>query len=635
MTADAAGPVTAIVGLERASDLSDALVDITVSDPSGRLGRRPVLRLHRRDRTPAVLERPVLLDRHGRGRFLGWTPEELCAIDVLPEAGAGGEGPEPRFRVVRRSVLAGALIAAFRRPGGLLRVARLALAGNRRGAEFRFVRLFDAITAPTWKVWSKLAFADDVADAADLDLAGAPRLFCCIEPGSPADRAATRADLIAQNGPKILWSEPGERPDPAVVAPGDLFLRLPAGARTTPGALRHLVAPFLDDDPPSVVWCDEDRIDGRGRRNDPFFKPTWDATAVGEGFVPVDGAVLRLCALPPDLDPTTAPLRDLVTAAVGGRRDAVVHVPRILIHLPGRRAKPEPVPFSPPSDRVLVSVVIPTRDRADLLRACVDGLRRRTTGVDLEIVVVDNDSVEATTLALFESLRSDPRIRILHAPGRFNFSALVGRGVAATRSERLLLLNNDVEPIEPHWLQAMVAELERPEVGVVGARLLFPDGHVQHGGVVLGAGTVARHAFHFLRLDDGEDRGTLSVRREMSAVTAACLLTRRSLWNAVGGMDDVGLPVAFNDVDYCLKVRSLGRTVVFTPQATLIHRESVSRGNDDTPEKKRRFAGEEALMIERWGEMIAADPYGNPNLSKTGEAFVLTLGSAPSPRRSQ
>jgi GT2 family glycosyltransferase len=279
-----------------------------------------------------------------------------------------------------------------------------------------------------------------------------------------------------------------------------------------------------------------------------------------------------------------------------------------------RWPRPDPLP--------LVSVVVPTRDRAALLERCLGGLLHRTDYAPLEVLVVDNGSEDAATHALFDRLRRDPRLRILPAPGPFNFAALNNRAAAEARGEILLLLNNDIDVIAPSWLEEMVAHAVRPEVGAVGAKLLYANDRLQHGGTVLGIG-VADHLLTGSRRADPGPHGLLAAGRGASAVTAACLALRRSVYEAVGGMDAENLAVAFNDVDLCLRIGARGLRVVWTPFAELHHLESASRGVDLTGTKAERFRREEAYMHARWGALLRADPYWNPNLSLADAARNL------------
>ena len=214
--------------------------------------------------------------------------------------------------------------------------------------------------------------------------------------------------------------------------------------------------------------------------------------------------------------------------------------------------------------RTLVSVVIPTRDRVDLLERCVGSIRDTTEGADYEIVIVDNGSVEPETERYFRSISSS-RGRIVRCPGPFNFSRLVNHGVAAARGDLVCLLNNDVEVLTGSWLAELRSRLADPEVGAVGAVLTWPNGMVQHGGIVLGSGFSAADAFNDCAAGDPGYGDLLRVAHEASATTGACLMTRRADYERLGGFDEVAFPVLFNDVDFCLRLRSAGQRIVVTP----------------------------------------------------------------------
>ncbi|HEX7947759.1 MAG TPA: glycosyltransferase family 2 protein, partial [Phenylobacterium sp.] len=243
----------------------------------------------------------------------------------------------------------------------------------------------------------------------------------------------------------------------------------------------------------------------------------------------------------------------------------------------------------------------------------------------LELLIVDNGSEEPQTHALFGRLRQDPRVRIIDAPGPFNFSALNNRAAAEAKGEILLLLNNDIEMREPHWLTELVAHAVRPNVGAAGAKLLYPDGRVQHGGVLLGIGVdkVAGHCGHLLEGHDPGPFGRLAIAGNASAVTGACLAMRREVFEQVGGLDEQGLKVSYNDVDLCLKVRAAGYDIVWTPWAELVHHESASRGLDHAGEKRERFLSEVAVMRERWGPLLDNDPFFGPCLDNLCGDFRL------------
>jgi len=209
-------------------------------------------------------------------------------------------------------------------------------------------------------------------------------------------------------------------------------------------------------------------------------------------------------------------------------------------------------------------------------------------------------------------------------PGKFNFSTINNLGASRANGDVLLFLNNDVQVLERGWLGAMLEQAQRGEVGAVGAKLLYPDGRIQHAGVVVGLGGVAGHAHRFARADDPGYLGRLRHVHEVSAVTAACLVIRRAVFDAVGGLDEE-LTVAFNDVDFCLRVREAGYRNLWTPFAELVHHESASRGSDITPTKAKRFAQEYAAMQRRWGAALLSDPYYSPHLTYDREEFSLRL----------
>jgi GT2 family glycosyltransferase len=243
-----------------------------------------------------------------------------------------------------------------------------------------------------------------------------------------------------------------------------------------------------------------------------------------------------------------------------------------------------------------VSVIIPTRDGLTMLRRCLDAVER-TDHTDFEVVIVDNGSREDATLAFLATTAH----RVLRAPGPFNFSRLNNRAVHETAGRYLVFLNNDTEPCDPGWLRSLEEHAQRPEVGAVGAKLLYPDGRIQHAGIAVGIGDLAGHPYRFRREQETPDEV-----RNVSAVTAACLMMRRECFEAVSGFDEC-LPVNSNDVDLCLRLRSHGYLVVYTPHAVLRHFESQTRGARALPDDAR-------LMTRRWRDVLRSDPYYNPNL---------------------
>lgn len=610
-----------------ARHLADKPVMISVDDPDGCLGPSPRILLHRPGRVPAILKRSLIVNK--AGRFLGWMPDDLDAITLVgtvmvPQAKEGAAaGRQPTVTIRTLSIAEAVLRVLIRWPHTARTLLRLLAARNVKGATFRFLRHFEALSSPRYQDWLRLR--DDGDTPPPVPSSSMPLVLVSVI-GKGEGRAVTRKSLDRQT------YRPVECVDLENLASGlanrttekDLFwLLVPAGVTLSPLALQWMVDCLIHHPQAAGVYCDEDQATRKGGRAEPFFKPAWNLPLVQTGWLPMDCVLLRPACLPQPVDGTNFDANRLVIQAAAA--GDILHLPRVLVH----RSSPRPAftpsrpLLQPASYRPPVTVIIPTRDRADLLSACLDGLLGRTDRGELDIIVIDNDSKEDATRILLDRIEAEGHVRRLPMPGTFNFSRACNLGVDQARHDRILLLNNDVEPLERDWLGEMNAELDDPHVGAVGALLLYPDGFVQHAGVTLGAGSIARHSFHFHDPDGGEDRGLLAQRRHVSAVTAACLLTRKSHWLQVGGMDEANLPVAFNDVDYCLKLRRAGLDIVWTPHARLVHRESVSRGRDDTVEKRLRFAGEEKVMFERWADVIDNDPCYNPNCSLSAGDFVL------------
>lgn len=277
------------------------------------------------------------------------------------------------------------------------------------------------------------------------------------------------------------------------------------------------------------------------------------------------------------------------------------------------------VRFACPIPQPMVSIIIPTRDRAELLGVCLDSLVWRTSYSNYEVIVIDNGSVEETTKRLFDRLPRD-RFKVIRDDSPFNFSALSNTGASVARGEILCFMNNDVEILNSDWLEEMVSFAARPEIGCVGARLWYPDGTLQHGGVILGIGGVGNHAHYHLARGNPGYFGRAVLHQSFSVVTGACLLIRRSTFDDVDGFD-ASLAVAFNDVDLCLRVREAGYRNIWTPYAELIHHESASRGIEDNPEKLSRFNSEVDFIRKRWEGELLSDPAYNPNLTLDSEDF--------------
>jgi O-antigen biosynthesis protein len=267
-----------------------------------------------------------------------------------------------------------------------------------------------------------------------------------------------------------------------------------------------------------------------------------------------------------------------------------------------------------PINTMKTTIIIPTRNRRKLLQDCIQSIEPAVKKQTAEIIIVDNDSSDAETLEYLAAI--DGKVaRVMHIAGEFNFARLNNLAAVAATGDSLCLLNNDIKALDDNWLDEMLGRLAGVDVGAVGALLVWPSGVVQHGGVVLGPGFAATHAFNDRIRGDVGYGDLLCVAHECSAVTAACLVTRRADYLEVGGMDELRFPVNFNDVDYCLKLRAAGKRIVFTPHAKLLHLESASRGDDKARDRRGRFERELQNLRTKWGEVLVADCYYNPMLS--------------------
>ena len=415
-----------------------------------------------------------------------------------------------------------------------------------------------------------------------------------------------------------------------------------------------------------VLVMDEDRVDASGDQRTHCFKPDWnpdllwDVPYVGRSVCWRVGWVQSMGGFSehPGIDCLESLFQELLLRAeVLTQEDLdriVGHLPKLLLHgrelekatsqcrLPedvllehARSRHPDavltpkagggkrlqwPLPEKPP----MVSLIVPTRDRVEILRPCVDAILERTTYPNFELLIVDNRSRCPETLAYQREVEErDARVRVLRWNRPFNYSAINNFGARHARGEILGLVNNDIEPINDDWLTEMVRHACRSEIGCVGAKLYYPDDTIQHAGVILGLGGVAGHGHkHFPRNHPGYC-GRLQHVQNVSAVTAACMLVRRDVFEAVGGLDQRHLRVTYNDVDFCLKVREAGYRNMWTPHAELYHHESVSRGKNDSWRKKWRARREFNYMRRRWGSVLDNDPAYNPNLTLVHEDFSL------------
>lgn len=269
----------------------------------------------------------------------------------------------------------------------------------------------------------------------------------------------------------------------------------------------------------------------------------------------------------------------------------------------------------------LVSILIPNKDSMRILKQCVDSIMEKTSYTNYEIVIVENNSTESETYTYYKELEKNERTKVVTWTHEFNYSKINNYGVEHCNGEYIILLNNDIEVITPNWIEEMLMLNQRKDVGAVGAMLYYPDNTIQHAGVIIGLGGVAGHSHkHFKRGDVGYMR-RLQYAQNLSAVTAACMMVKRSVFEELDGLDE-GFAVAFNDVDFCMRIREAGYLICWTPFAELYHHESITRGYEDTPEKQARFSGEVNRFQNRWGAILkAGDPYYNKNLTLDREDF--------------
>lgn len=266
-----------------------------------------------------------------------------------------------------------------------------------------------------------------------------------------------------------------------------------------------------------------------------------------------------------------------------------------------------------------VSIIIPTKDKVDLLDQCISSINKLSTYRNYEIIVINNGSVENVSIDYFNKISRDGVI-VINDNNLFNYSRINNLGFSHASGDQICLMNNDIEIVSSDWMEEMLSFSQSNDVGCVGARLWYPDDTLQHGGVIIGLGGIAGHSHKYLEKGAVGYFGRAALPQALSAVTAACLMVKASIFREVNGLDE-GLSVAFNDVDFCLRVREAGYRNVWTPYAEMYHHESASRGTEDTPEKQARFNGEIAFMKNRWGDLLAKDPYYSPNLTIEREDF--------------
>lgn len=448
------------------------------------------------------------------------------------------------------------------------------------------------------------------------------------------------------------------------LATGDFCVFLDQDDLLAKSALFDLAERVVERPDAVMLYADEDHVDESGVRSRPMFKPEWDPewlrtrnyvlhpVAVRTAFLRENGGLrtgldgvqdwdllLRIAekAAPATIEHIPHVLyhwrehRGSTAAGIYEKSGVVAAQERCLRESIDRRGETADIEAASGGWRIkyaltqepqVASLVIPTRDRVDMLRRCIEGLRTRTHYAHWEAIIVDNGSTEPEALRFLTSLTSDRRFKVIRDGRAFNYSTLCNEGVAASSGEIVVLLNNDVEPINSDWLTELVAHARRPEIGLVGAMLYYPNDTIQHAGVVLGLNGVAdRPYIGYARGFRGVDSRLLAV-HTVSAMITACSAVRRCVYQAVGGMDEA-LPVACNDLDLCLRVAELGYRNVLTPHAELYHHESATRGYHYATAASVQAMADEERFREKWRGKLERDPTYNPNLTLEGLAFSL------------
>jgi glycosyltransferase involved in cell wall biosynthesis len=432
------------------------------------------------------------------------------------------------------------------------------------------------------------------------------------------------------------------------MATGELIGLVGDGDELSPGAIYEIVKLLNENEDIDFIYTDEDRILADGRRCDPQFKPDWSPDLLRSY-----NYIGHFAAIRKELLDEVAGFRKGLDGAenydlflrITERTLKVAHIPKVLYHMTSaglarsyaneKRALKEHLARTGLSGEVddgafpgayrvkyeikgspRVTIVIPTKDKMDILKKCLESILDKSTYENYEILVVDNQSTEAGTFRYYETLQNNAKVRVIKYDRPFNFAAINNYAVQYVDSEYIIFLNNDTEVISADWIETMLGFARREDVGVVGALLYHPDDTIQHAGVIVGINGITGHPFKNLARKSLGYMGRAKVSQNLSAVTGACLVTKKCVFEEAGGFDEV-YSYGFNDIDLCLKLRAKGYVVVYTPNAELYHYEFATRGGEDkTPVQLKRHMTEISVFLERWRTVIErGDPYYNRNLS--------------------
>ncbi len=531
-----------------------------------------------------------------------------------------------------------------------------------------------SIITPVWNTdekWLRLAIDSVINQVYD------NWELCIVDGGSTKKHVKQVLESYAKEDSRIKVEFLGENKGIAAnsnaaiaLATGEFIGFLDHDDELAPFALYEIVKTINSNSDVRYIYSDEDKIDEQNVRMSPFFKPDWcpdmflscnylcHFSVVKKNLLDKIGGFLQAYDGSQDYD-----LFLRITEHL--KNGEIYHIPKILYHW---RLIPESASSSTLAkpyayiaakkaladsmarrkidiDDVLdgcwtgsyrikysihgtpkISIIIPTKDNLEILKQCIQSILAKTTYLNYEIVIIDNQSVNDETLNYYETIRNIKKIKILHYDKPFNFAAMNNYAVSTVSSPYILFLNNDTEVINGDWLTVMLEQAQRENVGAVGAKLLYPDSTIQHAGIILGIigdPPVGGHAHRHLPDEHHGYCGRAALIQNVSAATAACLFMRKNVFEQAGGFDEQ-LGIAFNDVDLCMKLRDSGYLLVYTPYARLFHHESFSRGFDDTPEKRQRFIEEVFYIRKKWGNVIdRGDPYYSPNLTRNKEDFSI------------
>lgn len=506
-----------------------------------------------------------------------------------------------------------------------------------------FEEMVDSVTQQTYSNW-ELVLVNASPDYAELDelikvkTAADKRIRCIQLEANKGISENTNAGINASAGDYICFFDHDDTLEP------DLLFSY---------------AEAIDRDSEiDLLYCDEDKLMPDGTYTQPFFKPDFNLDLLRNNNYICHMLTIRkelLDQLEPNSKEYDGAQDHNLTLRAVEKTNHIHHVPKLLYHwritesstaadaaskpyasLAGIKAVQEhldrsgikatveqakrpftyKVTYAVPEDRPLVSIIIPTKDHIDLLSVCLNSIIQRSTYTNFEVLVVENNSSEAKTFDYYKEIEAqgDGKIRIITWPNEFNFSKIMNYASKHAEGDYLLLLNNDTEIITPNWIEIMLGLCSRKDVGAVGVKLYYPDETIQHAGICIGGG-VAGHLCLNLPKNNWGYFALNDAQQDLSAVTAACMMTKKSVFDSVGGFTEE-LQVAFNDVDYCLKIRERDLLVVYTPEVELYHYESISRGQENNVEKKMRFHREVSYMNYRWARYyVEGDPYMNPNFA--------------------